>query len=157
KALAAPFPATAVHFKPAAVNGNRALAIAYLDARAIQERLDTVVGIDGWQDQYTCLPNGSVTCTLRVKLGSEWVTKVDVGSPSAQNDEGDRLKAAFSDALKRAAVKFGIGRYLYQLAGEWVPYDPARRQFVHPPRLRASALPPEPSPTKNGYPARQCR
>jgi hypothetical protein len=26
--------------------------------------------------------------------------------------QADRLKAAFSDALKRAAVKSGIGRYL---------------------------------------------
>jgi len=148
KALATPFAAKLIHFKPAAVNGNRALAIAYVDARAIQERLDAVLGLDGWQDDYTCLPNGSVICTLRIRVGTEWITKQDVGSPSAQSDEGDRLKAAFSDALKRAAVKFGIGRYLYHLAGEWLEYDSKRRQFTQQPRLPAWALPPE--PTQNG-------
>ena len=149
KALAVPFPVKDVHFKPAAVNGNRALAIAYVDARAIQERLDSVVGVDGWQDDYTCLPNGSVICHLRVRLGTEWIAKIDVGSPSAQSDEGDRIKAAFSDALKRAAVKFGIGRYLYHLSGEWVEYDSKRRQFVQQPRLPSWAVPPEPT---NGKP-----
>ena len=66
---------------------------------------------------------------------------MDVGSPSAQFTEGDRLKAAFSDALKRAAVKFGIGRYLYHLPGEWVEYDPSRRQLVRQPRLPDWAQP----------------
>jgi hypothetical protein len=51
-ALAKPFDTDEVHFKPAAVNGNRALAIAYVDARAIQDRLDEVLGVDGWQDDY---------------------------------------------------------------------------------------------------------
>jgi hypothetical protein len=49
--------------------------------------------------------------------------------PSEQPDGGDRLKAAFSDALKRAAVKYGVGRYLYRLPSQWVDYDPQRRQF----------------------------
>jgi hypothetical protein len=72
----------------------------------------------GWQDEYECLPDGSVVCRLRLRLGDEWITKMDVGAPSEQPDEGDRRKAAFSDALKRAAVKFGIGVRLvsYQLA-----------------------------------------
>jgi hypothetical protein len=60
---------------------------------------------------------------------------MDVGGPSEQPDGGDRLKAAFSDALKRAAVKFGIGRYLYRLPQQWADYDPAKRQFSAAPRL----------------------
>jgi hypothetical protein len=48
---------------------------------------------------------------------------------------GDRLKAAFSDALKRAAVKFGVGRYLYRLPSQWVDWDPQRRQFKVKPVL----------------------
>jgi hypothetical protein len=66
---------------------------------------------------------------------------MDVGGQSEQPDEGDRRKAAFSDALKRAAVKFGIGRYLYRLPQIWCDYDPKKRQFVRPPTLPASALP----------------
>ena len=138
--LAAPFAAGEVKFKPAVVSGNRALALAYIDARVIQDRLDEVLGVAGWQDEYECLPDGAVVCKLHLRLGEQWVTKVDVGGQSEQPDEGDRRKAAFSDALKRAAVKFGIGRYLYRLPSQWVDYDPHKRQFARMPSL------PEPLP-----------
>src|SRR3954463_6606479 len=104
RALAEPFDPSEVKFKPAVVSGNRAMALAYIDARVIQDRLDDVLGVEGWQDDYGCREGGSVICRLRLRLGEEWVTKVDVGGPSEQPDGGDRLKAAFSDALKRAAV-----------------------------------------------------
>src|SRR5437764_7102172 len=128
--LLAPFETDEVKFKPAVVSGNRALALAYVDARVIQDRLDEVLGVTGWQDEYECLPDGSVVCRLRLRLGDEWITKMDVGGQSEQPDEGDRRKAAFSDALKRAAVKFGIGRYLYRLPQIWGDFDPKKRQFT---------------------------
>jgi hypothetical protein len=146
RALAAPFDVSQVRFKPALVSGHRALALAYVDARVIQDRLDNVLGVDGWQDNYECLPDGSVVCRLQLRLGEGWITKVDVGGPSEQPDGGDRMKAAFSDALKRAAVKFGIGRYLYRLPSQWLDYDPQRRQFVHTPTLPAWALPAQETP-----------
>jgi hypothetical protein len=135
QALAAPFELTEVKFKPQTVSGNRALAVPFVDARVIQDRLDDVLGVMGWQDSYECLPDGAVVCRLRIRLGKEWITKEDVGGQSEQPDEGDRRKAAFSDALKRAAVKFGIGRYLYRLKPQWVDYDPQKRQIVKPPAL----------------------
>lgn len=146
RALAAPFDPAEVKFKPAVVSGNRAMALAYVDARVIQDRLDEVLGVMGWQDSYKVLPDGSVMCRLRIKLGEQWITKVDVGGQSEQPDGGDRTKAAFSDALKRAAVKFGIGRYLYRLPALWVDYDPHKRQFVRPPTLPAAALPKKAEP-----------
>ena len=94
KALSAPFELTEVKFKPAVVSGNRAMALAYVDARVIQDRLDDVLGVAGWQDDYECREDGSVVCRLRLRLGDEWITKVDVGGPSEQPDGGDRLKAA---------------------------------------------------------------
>lgn len=148
ESLAAPFELGEVKFKPAVVSGNRAMALAYVDARVIQDRLDDVLGVTGWQDSYRCLADGSVLCRLRLRLGGEWITKMDVGGPSEQPDGGDRLKAAFSDALKRAAVKFGVGRYLYRLPVQWVDYDPQRRQFVRPPQL-----PPWAQPAKKLAPA----
>ena len=140
-ALAAPFEPAEVKFKPAVVTGNRAMALAYVDARVIQDRLDDVLGVAGWQDNYKCLPDGSVVCRLRLRLGGEWITKVDVGGPSEQPDGGDRIKAAFSDALKRAAVKFGVGRYLYRLPSQWLDWDAQRRQFLRTPTLPLWALP----------------
>jgi hypothetical protein len=139
-ALGAPFGESEVKFKPQAVRDNRALALAYVDVRAIMDRLDAVVGVENWQDHYELLPDNSVMCRLRVRLGERWITKMDVGSPSEQPDGGERLKAAFSDALKRAAVKFGIGRYLYRLPQQWADYDSTRKQFASPPRLPAWAI-----------------
>lgn len=133
QALAAPFDEGEVKYKPQAVSGNRALAVPFVDARVVQDRLDEVLGVMGWQDHYEALPEGSVICRLKVRIGDEWITKEDIGSQSEQPDEGDRRKAAFSDALKRAAVKFGVGRYLYRCKPQWVDYDPQRRQILKPP------------------------
>jgi hypothetical protein len=135
--LTAPFPADAVHWKPLAVKGNRPLAAVYLDARAVMQRPDSVFGVGGWKDSYRLVNGGSVVCTLSVLVDGVWVEKTDVGSPSEQPDNGDKLKAAFSDALKRAAIKLGIGRYLYRLPRQWVDYDPQSRQFAKPPTLPA--------------------
>lgn len=147
-ALARPFEPGAVKWKPGAVSGNRALALAYVDARMVQDRLDETLGVAGWQDEYTTLPDGSVVCKLSVRLGEQWLVKMDVGSPSEQPDEGDRLKAAFSDALKRAAVKFGIGRYLYRLPPQWVDYDPQKKRFAKEPRSAGWAQEGRPEATK---------
>src|SRR5690348_1171740 len=83
-ALAVPFERKSVKFRPGAVSGNRALAIPYVDARVIQDRLDEVLGAVNWQDEYEFLPDGSVLCRLRLRLGGEWITKMDVGGPSEQ-------------------------------------------------------------------------
>lgn len=148
--LAEPFEPGEVKFKPAAVSGNRALALAYVDARVIQDRLDDVLGVTGWQDEYAVLEGGAVKCRLRCKIGDEWITKEDVGGQSEQPDDGDKMKAAFSDALKRAAVKFGVGRYLYRLPQQWCDYDPHKRQFTRPPllaqhKIKAPATPKPPA------------
>src|ERR1700678_322318 len=149
--LQQPFHAKEVKWKPQSVKGNRCLAIAYIDARLVMDRLDDVCGVDGWTDAYTILADGSCMCrlTVRTPYGIE-VTKSDVGSPSEQPDAGDRLKASVSDALKRAAVKFGIGRYLYRLPMTWVDYDPVKKRITAVPKLPDWALPvgnvPEPRP-----------
>jgi Rad52/22 family double-strand break repair protein len=141
EALAAPFAEVELKYKPEVVKGNSCLVITYVDARVIQDRLDEVLGTAGWQDDYDFLPGGSVLCRLRIRLGGEWLTKVDVGSPSEQSDAGDRVKAAVSDALKRAAVKFGIGRYLYRLPQAWCDYDPIKKKIAKLPRLPDWARP----------------
>src|SRR5262249_6115519 len=124
QAREAPFERAEVKFKPAVVSGNRAMALAYVDARVIQDRLDDVLGVMGWQDSYRVLPDGSVMCRLRLKIGEQWITKVDVGGQSEQPDGGDRLKAAVRDSLKPAAVKVGSGRYLYRPPAQGGEHEP---------------------------------
>src|SRR5262245_54326065 len=143
-ALAAPFRPEEVRWKPGAVANGKALALAFVDARCVMNRLDEVFGVGGWQTSYAVLPDG-VVCTLRVRVGDAWVEHQDAGAYSEQSDAGDRLKAAFSDALKRAAVHLGIGRYLYALAPQWVAWDAAKRRFAVEPQLpatRTAAAPP---------------
>jgi hypothetical protein len=147
--LAAPFDPSKLRFKPAVVNGNRALALVYVDARCIMDRLDEAVGVSGWQDEYQFLPDGSCLCKLSVFIAGAWVVKMDVGGESEQKDDGDRHKAAVSDALKRVAVKFGVGRYLYGLPQIWCDYDPVKKKFTTPPTLPVTAVP-RPSPKKTG-------
>lgn len=142
KQLSAPFDPPEVKFKPAMVKGNRALALVYVDARAIMDRLDAVVGADGWSDEYEFLPDGSCLCKLRLRFGETWIMKMDVGGESEQPDEGDRRKAAVSDALKRTAVKFGVGRYLYRLPSQWCDYDPQTKRLMNKPA--------PPAPANNG-------
>lgn len=144
--LAEPFPPDVVSWKPQSVKGNRALAVAYVSARDVMDRLDDVLGVGGWSDHYDIRESGSVLCTLRVKVGGEWVTKCDIGSPSEQPDAGDAIKAAVSDALKRAAVKLGVARYLYHLPMTWCDYDAVKKQFVQTPRLPDWALPAKRTP-----------
>jgi hypothetical protein len=139
--LAECFPAEEIQWKPGQVKGDRALALAYINTRAVMDRLDDVLGPDSWEDRYEVLASGDVVCTLRCRVGERWVSKSDVGGPSEQPNSGDRMKSAFSDAFKRAAVKFGIGRYIGRLPRYWVGYDQQKRQLVNPPTIPPKYLP----------------
>lgn len=119
--LAAPFPPERVHWRIGRKNkdGSRATLLAYLDARDVMDRLDEVLGIEGWQSSFKETQSGRVICELRAFIDGTWITKSDGAGSSAI--EGD--KGGISDALKRAAVSFGIGRYLYSLDTPWVELD----------------------------------
>ncbi len=84
--------------------------VAYIDARDVMDRLDEVVGMGNWQSKYES-HNGNLYCAIGIKISDSWVWKTDCGSES--NIEKEKGEA--SDALKRAAVQWGIGRFLYNL------------------------------------------
>ena len=48
--LTAPFPSNVIELKPGATtrDKSRALALAYVDPRAIEDRLDAIVGVEHW-------------------------------------------------------------------------------------------------------------
>jgi hypothetical protein len=82
--------------------------LSYVDARQVQSRLDEVVGTENWQTHFSEVC-GNYCCTLSLKIDGEWIAKSDgAGETSIEGDKG-----GFSDAFKRAAVSFGIARYLY--------------------------------------------
>ena len=53
----------------------------------------------------------TMVCSIGIKCGSDWVWKSDGGTET----EVEAEKGELSDSFKRAAVKWGIGRFLYDL------------------------------------------
>ena len=109
------FDALAAQFGPAEVKTRNQAGrqFLYVTARTVMNRLDAVLGPENWWDDYTPLER-SVICRLTIRLADGTVlTKVDAGGMAGMSDAGDDDKSGYSDAFKRAAVKFGVGRYLY--------------------------------------------
>lgn len=119
--LASEFPKAAIHWRAQTLtkNGDKALALAYLDARDVMDRLDEVCGPAGWQSRYTETAKGRVLCEIGIHIEGEWVWKSDGAGDTAVEGE----KGGISDAFKRAAVHWGIGRYLYRLDAVWCPCE----------------------------------
>lgn len=128
--LSRPFPEGTVKFKPGVVSGNKCLPMAFIDARDVSHRLNTVLGLAGWDTRYKMIAPNLVQCRLRLWLDGRWIAREDVGDISEQPSKGDQMKSAFSDALKRAAVHFGVGAYLYKTKLAWVDYDPVKRRIT---------------------------
>ena len=112
-----------MNWRPAGKGGanQRTTVVAYVDARAVQDRLDAVLGPLGWAFDWQAIhvdDKGDVTIAKGV-LTVEGVSKSDVGPASPYEPS----KGAVSDALKRTAVLWGVRRYLYTLAPASVTLD----------------------------------
>lgn len=59
---------------------------------------------------------------VRMKMTVKGVSRENVG-------EGEDLKSATSDAMKRVAMLFGVGRYMYDTETVWVPYSESQDRF----------------------------
>lgn len=95
--------------------------VAYVDARDVMGHLDKVCGPENWQDEYYSVKD-TLCCKIGIKIGTEWVWKSDGGAEN-DNDKlgaGMKTKGEISDAFKRAAVKWGVGRFLYDQPIQYV-------------------------------------
>ena len=131
----------------------RGQVIAYADPRAYTDRLNALFTVRGWTREYTVqviqnferkergngdgIISGKIVVTCRVTidgmgshsgLGEEWADNENAGT------------SAEAQAFKRACSCFGLGRYLYDLGGNWVDLD-ERKQPLSRPRLPDWALP----------------
>jgi hypothetical protein len=140
KRFQAPFPAHLVNWKPQVITKDRkrALLLAYVDARAVQDRLDAVCPND-WQFEIEVI-SGVGAPTVKGRLSVLGVIREDIGEAGGQG-EAATLKAAASDALKRCAVQFGIGRYLYDLPKAWTDWNDIAHEPVQAPELPEWARP----------------
>lgn len=120
-----PFEAHQIHWRAQTVtkakqsDGFAALALAYLDARDVMDRLDQVCGPANWQSEHFDAGNGKLGCRIGLFIDRLWVWKSD----GAGDTDVEAEKGAFSGALKRAAVSWGIGRYLYDMGNVWSPCE----------------------------------
>ncbi|MGC8639373.1 MAG: Rad52/Rad22 family DNA repair protein [Isosphaeraceae bacterium] len=143
-ALAASFEHDEVRLRPQA--GRQ---LPYITARTVMNRLDDVLGPANWWDEYSPQQN-SVICRLTIRLpDGTTLTKCDAGGYAGMSDSGDDDKSGFSDAFKRAAVKFGIGRYLYR---DGLPRFV--KEFAPHPSASASTPPAPQKPADSPQPAR---
>jgi len=129
--LSRPFPVNAIHWRIGSTNvkkirretgdnnarPTKGIPLAYIDARDVYNRLDDAVGPFNWQDKYPF--EGCCELSIKDPNTGEWICK----SNGAGRTDIEGEKGQYSDAFKRAAVLWGIGRYLYDLPNEWVDLD----------------------------------
>lgn len=130
--LSGPFPPSVVSWRVGNTNGDKTkgMALAYIDARDVQDRLNDVCGPFGWQCRHEVSHDKRVTCHVGVRdtEGGDWVWKSDGAGETDYEGE----KGSYSDSFKRACVKWGIGRYLYDLDSPWVAVEQKGRSVVIP-------------------------
>lgn len=137
--LARPFPPNLVSWRVGSTNAKKlgckpweateGTALAYIDARDVMKRLDDVCGPANWQCRYPLADSGLLICEIGIRVPDDnrppadwWVWKAN----GAGDTQVEAEKGKASDAFKRAAVLWGVGRYLYALPSPWVPLKNGR-------------------------------
>jgi hypothetical protein len=147
--LKRPFPANKIHWRVGSTNAKKlnckpweatqGSALAYIDARDVMQRLDEVMDPSRWQCRYPLAAGELLICEVGLNLiqcGDEgdlisqdtWVWKANGAGDTAVEAE----KGKCSDAFKRAAVLWGIGRYLYYLPFSWVNLENGKLKYNPP-------------------------
>ena len=109
-------------------SGWRCRAVTYITNRAVMDRLDKVFGPNNWRNEYRESQNykDGFLCGISIRIDGEWITKWD----GANATDVEPFKGGISDSMKRAAVQWGIGRYLYKLDMAYVPCS--EKGFIKP-------------------------
>ena len=125
----------------------RGIAVPYVTNRAIQNRLDEVVGPENWYNKYR--PWIRFTVKVRDKEDyKKWVEKevisqlcgISIYFPDrdrwickwdgAELTDIEAVKGGLSDSMKRAAVQWGIGRVLYNMDTVWVNVEKRGKTYI---------------------------
>jgi hypothetical protein len=165
KKLQEPFDPGDIKWKPQTVDykAGTALAVAHADPRAYIDRLNEVLGADGWSNEFAVTAYtapkfirgkkgwGAAPATEdKVVEGCKLVVvcrlKIEgLGEHSSLGEEDgaddNAATGAEAQAFKRAAMQFGLGRYLYDLPKITVPYDAKNGGFQSVPSLPDWAIP----------------
>lgn len=112
-------------------NGKWGLAVPFVTNRAIQSRLDEVLGVDGWYNDYRPWHGAgkkeAQICGISIRFPEQgFITKWD----GAEDSDIEPVKGGLSDSMKRAAVQWGIGRCLYGMDAIFVDVEKRGRSWV---------------------------
>lgn len=124
--LKEPFPPEKISWRVGSTTQakDKGMALAYIDPRDVMGRLDEVCGPENWQALHPHA-NGKTSCKIGIKIDGEWIWKEN----GAGDTDFEADKGAFSDSFKRAAVLWGIGRYLYDTPNVWVEIEPMGKSY----------------------------
>ena len=89
----------------------KGLCVPYIDARQAQQRLNDILGVDGWGNTFIETNGDGLICEITALIEGKEVRKSNVGTRTSIEAE----KGQASDAIKRAATAFGVGTYLYDM------------------------------------------
>jgi hypothetical protein len=106
-------------------NKDKAMAVAYIDARDVMDLLDEIIGSENWQNEFYS-QGVNTFCKIGIKINNEWIWKSDTGAISENEPE----KSLASDSFKRAAVKWGVGRFLYKIDPVWFNYSDSLKKCL---------------------------
>lgn len=109
-------------------NKPQAQLIAYIDARDVMDMLDKVIGAGNWQSDFKTIGDKVYGGIGIFDEKTGWVWKWDCGTES--QTEGEKGQA--SDAFKRAGVKWGIGRFLYDMGVQYLPANEIKKDNNYP-------------------------
>jgi hypothetical protein len=109
--------------------------VEYVEWHTVADILDRVA--PNWSHSVRSLVQVGDTVAVTAAITIDGVTREGVGTGMADSETG--IKKAEHDALKRAAIKFGIARDLYQRESEVIE----KQQPAAPP---VDDAPPEPGP-----------
>src|SRR5690349_12286734 len=130
QALAIPFDLPQVQWRVTEWSDDRTrgLMLPYADPRAYSDRLNDLFTPAGWSRKYTVQASAPVQRAKRGPAAKILVTcevtiaciGTNSGTGEEWSDKENALTGAEAQAFKRALSCFGLGRYLYDIDGEWV-------------------------------------
>src|SRR5215470_6817494 len=106
--------------------------VEYIEWHTVADILDRVA--PDWSHAVRNITQVGAMVAVTAAITIDGVTREGVGTGSAESETG--IKKAEHDALKRAAVKFGIARDLYQRESEVLEQDGIAPSILRDPRPR---------------------
>ena len=114
--LAAPFPAEAM-----TEDKSRGFALTSIKAQYVRERLNEVMGVDGWSTHTEVVDRSDKGVAVKMEMtlyfDGKGITRSAYGGCDAKSKGqtyGDLFKSAETDALSKAASNFGVGNDVFK-------------------------------------------